>query len=182
MRIIIEEITLDEARMLFQPGSAGGEMRLASAGGDAMQEDPAGVENEVQEFYRGFQRARERATEEARGIFSRETGGRVRTETRQLLEAMVADGYTLVDPAGNLLERGDMLRDITSMRTEFQTAERSEESTRTFGSTALYTCVLTMNGELDGQRFVGRFRDVETFVRGRGGWQLVSSNLTKLAS
>lgn len=195
MKIIIDG-TGDEVRALLCSGGGGSTGSTGSRGSYGTDDsfalasptqrselDQGQVGEEVRAAYRSFQGAREQATREARGAGTRAAaggGGGVRAETRDLLEASVAEGYTLVDPAGNFLERSEMLEDITTGATDFD-VERSEEVMKTFGNhTAVWISVITMRGQVNGQDFTGRYRDVETFVRAQGGWQLVHSNLTPI--
>ncbi|HEX8363375.1 MAG TPA: hypothetical protein VF613_24860 [Longimicrobium sp.] len=186
MKIIIDG-TPEETRAFLTGGGGSSMSALADAAGEGENRLNAGqVGEEVRELYRSFAGARQQATREIRAAAA---GGKgvaaagataVQGETRGILESAVGEGYTLVDPAGNLLERGDMLQDITTHATDFE-VERSEEVMKTFGGhTAIWVSLIDMKGVVNGRDFSGRYRDVETFAKDRGEWRLVHSNLTPI--
>ena len=100
------------------------------------------------------------------------------------LERMVADGYTLVDHKGEVVDKEHMIAAVMSDEVNIDTFQRSEDIVQLHGKeTAVWTSLVTMKGTVQEQGSInGKYRDTATYVKGQGGdWQLAATHLTKVS-
>lgn len=99
-----------------------------------------------------------------------------------ILEKIWADDYVLVNAAGDVLTKAQRLANIKSGRTTVESLNDEEDITvRVYQNSAVATSRLTIKGQYSGQATSGQYRSTHVWVKGPGGWQLVSNQLTALA-
>jgi ketosteroid isomerase-like protein len=85
-----------------------------------------------------------------------------------------ADDYVFVNAAGDVVAKTERLARVKSARPRW---------TRLTGrkmSRAVTTSCVTLKGHYSGQPISGEYRSTLVWVKGSGGWQLVSNQLTAL--
>jgi ketosteroid isomerase-like protein len=97
------------------------------------------------------------------------------------LEKIWADDYVFVNAAGDVLTKADRLANIKSGATTLDSINQQEKVTvRVYENSAVATSRVTLKGQYSGQPISGEYRSVLVWVKGSGGWQLVSNQLTAL--
>ena len=98
------------------------------------------------------------------------------------LEKIWADDYVFVNGAGDVLTKAQRLANLKSGQTAFESINDEEDITvRVYENSAVATSRLTIKGQYSGQPSSGQYRSSHVWVKGPGGWQLVSHQLTALA-
>jgi ketosteroid isomerase-like protein len=93
------------------------------------------------------------------------------------LEKIWADDYVFVNAAGDVLAKTERLANIKSGATTLDSINEEENVTvRVYQNSA----VATSRGQYSGQPISGEYRSTLVWVKGSGGWQLVSNQLTAL--
>jgi len=86
----------------------------------------------------------------------------------------LAPGFVYTED-DRLMSRADVLRDAVS-GTDTVTASHNEGMVvHSFGSTGVVTGILVIEGRSGGKPFVHRYRFTDTWVRQKGGWQIVAA-------
>jgi ketosteroid isomerase-like protein len=99
------------------------------------------------------------------------------------LEKIWADDYVFVNAAGDVLTKTERLANIKSGATTLDSIKREENITvRVYQNSAVTTSRVTLKGQYSGQPISGDYRSTLVWVKGPGGWQLVSNQLTALAT
>lgn len=97
------------------------------------------------------------------------------------LEKIWADDYVFVNAAGDVLTKTERLANIKSGATTLDSINQEENVTvRVYQNSAVATSRLTLKGQFSGQAINGEYRSTLVWVKGPGGWQLVSNQLTAL--
>src|SRR3954453_2031950 len=97
------------------------------------------------------------------------------------LEKIWADDYVFVNAAGDVLGKTERLANIKSGTTTLDSIKHEEKSTvRVYENSAVTTSRVTLKGQYSGQPISGEYRSILVWVKGSGGWQLVSNQLTAL--
>jgi ketosteroid isomerase-like protein len=97
------------------------------------------------------------------------------------LEEIWADDYVFVNAAGDVLTKTDRLANIKSGATTLDSIKEEEHvSVRVYQNSAVVTSRVTLKGQYSGQPISGQYRSTLVLVKGSGGWQLVSNQLTAL--
>jgi ketosteroid isomerase-like protein len=97
------------------------------------------------------------------------------------LEKIWADDYVFVNAAGDVLTKTDPLANIKSRATTLDSINQEENVTvRVYQNSAVATSRVTLKGQYSGQPISGQYRSTLVWVKGSGGWQLVSNQLTAL--
>ena len=112
-----------------------------------------------------------------------------RQKDAQALSRTVADEFTLIDPTGNVIDKQQMLRDITSGRISFKSYQLRQETLAFHGDTAIGIDSFTMAGSLkqatkSGKvvdlEIDGKYRQTNTYVKKGTRWVLAACHLTHL--
>ena len=99
----------------------------------------------------------------------------------RMLEKIWADDYVFVNAAGDVLSKTERLANIKSGATTLDSINQEENvSVRVYQNSALVTSRVTLKGQYSGQPISGQYRSILVWVKGPGGWQLVSNQLTAL--
>ena len=97
------------------------------------------------------------------------------------LEKIWADDYVFVNAAGDVLTKTDRLANAKSGATTLDTINQEENvAVRVYENSAIATSRVTLKGKYGGEAISGQFRSILVWVKGSGGWQLVSNQLTAL--
>src|SRR5206468_9597165 len=97
------------------------------------------------------------------------------------LEKIWADDYVFVNAAGDVLAKTERLANIKSGATTLDSINEEENVTvRVYQNSAVTTSRVTLKGQYSGQPISGEYRSTLVWVKGSGGWQLVSNQLTAL--
>jgi len=98
-----------------------------------------------------------------------------------MLEKIWADDYVFVNAAGDVLTKTQRLANIKSGATTLDSINQEENATvRVYQNSAVVTSRVTLKGQYSGQPISGEYRSILVWVKGAGGWQLVSNQLTAL--
>ena len=99
------------------------------------------------------------------------------------LEKIWADDYVFVNAAGDVLTKTERLANIKSGATTLDSINQKENITvRVYQNSAVATSRVTLKGQYSGQPVRGEYRSTLVWVKGPAGWQLVSNQLTALAT
>jgi ketosteroid isomerase-like protein len=97
------------------------------------------------------------------------------------LEKIWADDYVFVNAAGDVLTKTERLANIKSGATTLDSINEEENVTiRVYQNSAVTTSRVTLKGQYSGQPVSGQYRSTLVWIKGPGGWQLVSNQLTAL--
>jgi ketosteroid isomerase-like protein len=97
------------------------------------------------------------------------------------LEKIWADDYVFVNAAGDVLTKKERLANVKSGATALDSINEEENVTvRVYQNSAVVTSRVTLKGQYSGQAISGEYRSTLVWVKGPGGWQLVSNQLTAL--
>ena len=97
------------------------------------------------------------------------------------LEKIWADDYVFVNAAGDVLTKTERLANIKSGATTLDSINEEENVTvRVYQNSAVATSRVTLKGKYSGQPISGQYRSILVLVKGPGGWQLVSNQLTAI--
>jgi len=91
-----------------------------------------------------------------------------------------AEEYTFINTRGERLTRADRLANLRTGQTAFDSLAHApqEEKITVYGDVAVYTTLLTIRGLYGGQEQEGSARGLVVWVRRKGQWQQVASQLT----
>ena len=98
------------------------------------------------------------------------------------LDRIWGDDLTFINPSGVVLTKGQRLADIQSGANRFDSLEVSDKTVRVYGDVAVMTSLTTMKGQYGGQEASGQYRVTNVFARRGGGWQIVSLQMTPIAT
>jgi ketosteroid isomerase-like protein len=97
------------------------------------------------------------------------------------LEKIWADDYVFVNASGDVLTKAQRLENIKSGATTLESINEEENiAVRVYQNSAVATSRVTIKGQYSGQPTSGQYRSTHVWVKGPGGWQLVSNQLTAL--
>jgi ketosteroid isomerase-like protein len=91
----------------------------------------------------------------------------------------LADDWVIIDPDGGIINKARFLEVIKSGTLTHEMMEADDLSVRIYGDTAVVTGLTTSKGKFMGQDFTTRERATDVFVKQRGRWQCVFSQLTR---
>ena len=98
------------------------------------------------------------------------------------LERIWADDLTFITLRGDVQTKAQRLADIQSGANRFDSLETTDRTVRVYGDTAVMTSLTTLKGQYMGQEASGQFRVTNVFVRRGAGWQIVSLQMTPIAT
>ena len=98
------------------------------------------------------------------------------------LERIWGDDLTFINPGGVVLTKAQRLADIQSGANRFDSLEASDRTVRVYGDVAVMTSLTTMKGQYGGQEASGQYRVTNVFARRGGAWQIVSLQMTPIAT
>ncbi len=92
------------------------------------------------------------------------------------------DDLTFINPGGVVLTKEQRLADIQSGANRFDSLEASDRTVKVYGDVAVMTSLTTMKGQYGGQEASGQYRVTNVFARRGGAWQIVSLQMTPIAT
>src|SRR5438034_2319925 len=99
------------------------------------------------------------------------------------LERIWADDYVFVNASGEVLTKAQRLSNLKSGATSLDSINEEENITvRVYQNSAVVTSRVTLKGQYSGKQISGQYRSTLVWVKGPAGWQLVSNQLTALAT
>ena len=98
------------------------------------------------------------------------------------LERIWGDDLTFINPGGAVLTKAQRLADIQSGANRFDSLEASDRAVKVYGDVAVMTSLTTMKGQYGGQEASGQYRVTNVFARRGGVWQIVSLQMTPIAT
>ena len=98
------------------------------------------------------------------------------------LESIWGDDLTFINPGGVVLTKAQRLADIQSGANRFDSLEASDRAVRVYGDVAVMTSLTTMKGQYGGQEASGQYRVTNVFAKRGGAWQIVSLQMTPIAT
>ncbi len=100
-----------------------------------------------------------------------------------MLEKIWADDYVFVNASGEVLTKAQRLGNLKSGATSLDSINQEENITvRVYQNSAVVTSRVTLKGQYSGKQISGQYRSTLVWVKGPAGWQLVSNQLTALAT
>ena len=100
-----------------------------------------------------------------------------------MLEKIWADDYVFVNASGEALTKAQRLSNLKSGATSLDSINEEENITvRVYQNSAVVTSRVTLKGQYSGKQISGQYRSTLVWVKGPAGWQLVSNQLTALAT
>jgi ketosteroid isomerase-like protein len=100
-----------------------------------------------------------------------------------MLEKIWADDYVFVNASGEVLTKAERLSNLKSGATSLDSINEEENITvRVYQNSAVVTSRVTLKGQYSGKQISGQYRSTLVWVKGTAGWQLVSNQLTALAT
>jgi len=100
-----------------------------------------------------------------------------------MLEKIWADDYVFVNVSGEVLTKAQRLSNLKSGATSLDSINQEENITvRVYQNSAVVTSRVTLKGQYSGKQISGQYRSTLVWVKGPAGWQLVSNQLTALAT
>lgn len=96
-------------------------------------------------------------------------------------QRVLADDWSVIDPAGRILTKEDVLREAFSGEREITKGKIDEVKVRDFGDWAIVTGRTQMSGRYQGQKMDVKLRFTDVFVRQNGEWKCVASQGTFLS-
>lgn len=103
-----------------------------------------------------------------------------RNKDRPVLERMLNEAFTLVDPNGQIVDRDELIEAIIHPRSTFADDFLRREYTTHFHvgkKAAREVAHVKMKGRLRGRLITGRYVNVVTYIREGNGWQMVGNSL-----
>ena len=98
------------------------------------------------------------------------------------LQRIWSDDLTFITLRGDVQTKAQRLADIQSGANRFDSLETTDRTVRVYGDTAVMTSLTTLKGQYGGQEASGQFRVTNVFVRRGGAWQIVSLQMTPIAT
>jgi ketosteroid isomerase-like protein len=100
-----------------------------------------------------------------------------------MLEKIWADDYVFVNASGEVLTKAERLSNLKSGATSLDSINEEENiAVRVYQNSAVVTSRVTLKGQYSGKQISGQYRSTLVWVKGTAGWQLVSNQLTALAT
>jgi ketosteroid isomerase-like protein len=97
------------------------------------------------------------------------------------LDRTLADDFTLINPAGRLLNKAQYIADIKSGDLRYESLNYDDVKVQVYRGVAVVIGRVTRRGQYKGQDNSGQFRFTHVFVKHQGGWQLVVAQATRIA-
>jgi ketosteroid isomerase-like protein len=115
-------------------------------------------------------------------------------EDAETLDAMIAEEYVLIDPGGNIVDKKQMIADLTKRRLDFINYKTKQPITRVYGDVAFEISLFEMAGTMQvkpktkavaervkvlPKDVSGVYRQTNTFHKRDDRWILISTQITK---
>lgn len=98
----------------------------------------------------------------------------------QILRVIEADDFTFTTPEGTILNKTQDLETISSGDLVYESINLEDVGVHVFGNTGVVTGKANVKGRYKTFDITGAYRYTVTFVRLRGRWQAVASQMTRV--
>ena len=97
------------------------------------------------------------------------------------LNRLLADDFTLINPAGKILNKAQFLADMGSGDLRYEWLNYDDIGLRVYRDVALVTGRVVRKGQYKGQDNSGQFRFIHIFVKHQGHWQIGIAQATRIS-
>ena len=97
------------------------------------------------------------------------------------LERIWADDFTFTNSSGEVQTKAQRLAEIKSGELKFESISIDDVQVRVYGDTAVVTGRGTVKGQRRGQDLTGQSRSTSVSVKKQGRWQVVATQITRIA-
>ena len=97
------------------------------------------------------------------------------------LERIWADDFTFTNSSGEVQTKAQRLAEIKSGELKFESISIDDVQVRVYGDTAVVTGRGTVKGQRRGQDLTGQSRSTSVYVKKQGRWQVVATQITRIA-
>jgi ketosteroid isomerase-like protein len=101
---------------------------------------------------------------------------------RAAVEANMADDFRSIDGAGTVETKSVFVNGLMDTRLTIDPYTVEDFDVRLLGDVALLSGRTRMTGKFDGKPFTSHYRYIDIYARRNGRWQIVSVQITRLAS
>jgi ketosteroid isomerase-like protein len=102
----------------------------------------------------------------------------LKTKDRQLLDQIVAQDFTFIEPDGTVKKRDEYLTDRSSDAADIESFESTEVKARVYGTSALVSGVAHITERRQGHRYRFSLRWKELWLKDTGRWQVLAGQAT----
>jgi ketosteroid isomerase-like protein len=99
----------------------------------------------------------------------------------EAIQKIVSDDWAIIGPEGRLIDGTTFMNVIRSGALTHTKMESDETRVRVYGDSAVVTTRVVSSGAYQGQAFTTRERSTDVFVRDRGGWRCILTQLTAIS-
>jgi ketosteroid isomerase-like protein len=96
-------------------------------------------------------------------------------------DKLTADDYTSISVLGRTSNRSQILADIKSGKTKFDSIEVVESKIRVYGDAALVIALANVKGHSGDADISGQYRSTRLWIKRKGEWKTVSFQATRVA-
>ena len=96
-------------------------------------------------------------------------------------ERYMADTYSFTGADGSIQTRSEWLADMKSGHLKVESTLNQDMKVQAYGDAAVVSYRSTDKGTYKGTDISGQYRWTDVFVKGNGGWQIVSTQGTRIA-
>ncbi len=93
---------------------------------------------------------------------------------------LLADSFVGIGPDGTITSKTEELNSYVTGRQHFEKRDVEERRIRVFGSTAVVTSRVEIEGNYSGKAIAGQFRYTRVWTLTRGQWQIVSFEASRV--
>jgi uncharacterized protein (TIGR02246 family) len=120
-------------------------------------------------------------TEQAiRQLMNEQANAQQKNDTAAL-ERIWADDFTFTNSSGEVQTKAQRLAEIKSGELKFESISIDDVQVRVYGDTAVVTGRGTVKGQRRGQDLTGQSRSTSVYVKKQGRWQVVATQITRIA-
>jgi ketosteroid isomerase-like protein len=103
-------------------------------------------------------------------------------KNRPAIEANMAPDFRGIDGAGTVEKKTAFVDGLMDPKLTIDPYTVEDFDVRLFGDTALLSGRTRMTGRFDGKPFTSHYRYIDIYVKRKGAWQIVSVQITRVAS
>jgi hypothetical protein len=96
------------------------------------------------------------------------------------LDRLLADDFTLINPAGKILNKSQLLADMSPGDLRYESLNYDDIGLRVYRDVSLVTGRVVRKGQYKGQDKRGQFRFIHVFVKHQGRWQMALAQATRI--
>jgi hypothetical protein len=96
-------------------------------------------------------------------------------------ERYMAANSTFTDPGGMVMDKARSIADLKSGDLKIESSKLEDMKVQVYDNTAVVTYGTTDKGTYKGKDISGKYRWTDVFVKGKGGWQIVAGQGTRVA-